>query len=189
MSHIFTKYGEGDSDRSLTKAISNAFGDALESHDFGGDHLFSTTIIIEGYHFDGETYRVKIRVIIVDHQLAQEDLLKEITGSQKEATDNDEMQKNLIEEHYLAMHLYHHSFDKNTHFYGLMHDMAEYHGSFEHLGDVTVIATEPVHHLVAKESGFEPILNPIYRQAHVDLATPTLGPGSPTESDKSDKIA
>jgi hypothetical protein len=185
MTHIFIENGEGSSDQSLTAAIANAFGKALQAHNFGGDHLCSTTILIDGYDFDGTTYRVKVKVIIFDHELAHEDIYKEI----EKMHEKQDMQKHLMDDYYAAMHLSSHMRHMDNHFHDMIHDMVEQYGHFDHLDNVSVIAPEPVHHLVAQEGGFEPYLTPVYRQAHVDLAAPTLGPGSSNDTGKTDKAA
>ena len=185
MTHIFIESGEGSSDQSLTAAIASAFGQALQSHNFGGDHLCSTTILIEGYDYDGTTYRVKLKVIIFDNELAHEDIYKEI----EKAHEKEDMKKNLLDDYYAATYMAHHIQHNAHYFHDLMHDMVERYGHFDHLEDVSIIAPEPVHNLLADENGFAQSLTPIYRQAHVDLATPTLGPGSSNDTGKADKAA
>ena len=185
MSHIFIESGEGSSDRSLTAAIANAFGKALQSHYFGGDHLCSTSIIIDGYDFDGKNYRVRVRVIIFDHELAKEDVYKEI----EKTHEKEDMQRHLMDDYYAAMHMAMQTRHTHHHFHDLIHDMMDKIGHFDHLDQVTIIAPEPVHQQVALETGIDPTLTPVYRQAHIDLATPTLGPGSSSDSGKTDKAA
>lgn len=184
MTHIFTEIGEGTSIKSLTDAIASAFGQALQSHNFGGDHLCSTSIVMDGYDFDGKTYRVRARVIIFDHTLAHDDIYKEI----EKMHEKEDMQKHLMDDYYAAKMHEHQMHEKNNRLYELFHHMIEYHGHFVHLDNITMIAPREFLQTIALENGINPDLQPIYRQAHTDLASPTLGPGYAHDG-KTDKAA
>ena len=185
MSHTFTEEGRGRSEKSLTAAIANAFGNALKNHDFGGDHLCTTSIVIDGYDYDGKTYFVRVRVIIFDHELAKEDVYKEIKKLQEE----QDIKQHLIDDYHAAM-LYAHRLGEQHHYMrDVINQLMEQHGGVEHIDSMSVIAPHNVFQTMAHENGVDFDLQPIYRQAHVDMPTPTLGPGSASESGKTDKAA
>lgn len=172
MSHIFTEGGDGASEHSLADAVSNAIADAIKGHDFGGDHICNFVIVMDGYVFDGKKYRVKLRVLIYDFELAQEDYYHDLQKYEKERHKMD------VREHYYAalMHGKRFSSKHDSFLEELRHELEKHH-DIGHL-DITMVAPQSVHDHLAQELGYQPNLKPVYPAPHTDLADPTLGPGS-----------
>ncbi len=78
------------SKNSLSDAIANAIGFAMA--DFDGEHQISLTVVIDGYEFTGEEYRVKVRVMVFDHTKAA---IENIEKYQDEKMREQELSRDL----------------------------------------------------------------------------------------------
>jgi hypothetical protein len=186
MSHIFIEEGQGTSDKSLSAALANAMGDALGYHKFDGDHQCTISVVIDGYFFDGKTYRVKLRVVIFDHELAQEDLYHAV---EQQHHDQEEQEK-FMGAYYAATlhaHLFTHHRDHLSH---ELKDMFEHHlAPSAHIDGFTLVAPQEFHDIAAQELGYTPGAAPVYPKAHTDLSDPTLGAGYHGSGSEDDKAA
>lgn len=175
MSHIFMEESSGSSEHSLADAINNAIGMALQSRKSDGDHMRSLTVVVDGYEFDGKKYRVKLRVIILDHELAYEDHNREI-----EKMREHEKEPSHISGVYLAAaHASHSYHSRHDHFAERLKEVLEHTEHRHGIDEVRVVAPSEVHDHIERELGYAYTpQGPKYPKPHTDLAEPTLGPGS-----------
>ena len=174
MTHIFAERGEGSSKESLSSAINDALSNALKDHNFNGDHQCFLSLVITGYHFDGKKYRVKLRVLIFDYELAQEDLYHQL---EEQRSDTLKLQENHMNQFYAAVyytHLYHSGMDNMLNM--LKGSIETYNSGFD-LRSVTIVSTEAFHNYLAQEFGVQPTLVPV-TPPHVDLPDPALDKAS-----------
>jgi hypothetical protein len=142
---------------------------------------------MDGYDYDGKTYRVQMRVIIFDHTLAHDDIYKEIEKIHKD--DREHQQKKIMDDYHAAQLHAQQIREKHNQLYEMMSDMIETSHAFSHLDTITLIAPHATLVHIAGENGFSPDLQPVYSQAKLDLSGPSLGPRSPVSDGTSDKAA
>ena len=172
MTHIFTEGGKGSSKLSLFDAVNNAMGDALKGHNFGGDHLCTFTIVMDGYEYDGKEYRVKLKVVIYDYELAHKDYYHALEKHRHEMEEQNVVGAYFMASHFA--HIYHHH---KNHFADRLKEVLEQEHNIPHMDTISYIAPDHVHQHLALEMGYDPQLVPVYPRPHTDLPEPTLGPG------------
>ena len=173
MTHIFTEEAEVSSEDSLSAAVAKAFQSALKACVQDGDHAMSLTVVIEGYHFDGKNYTVKLRVIVFDHELAKEELYEELEKEYRQRFQEEQKLMDHMHAAFYARPAYHHD-----HVTEALEHSAENYGSLDHIDNVTFIAPQPFHDQMSREMGVDPDAKPAAPKPHVDIAEPALGPGS-----------
>lgn len=90
MTSILNGQGFGQSKESLKAAIVNAISQAMAEAGVNGDHMNSTTVIVDGYEFDGENFNVKARVSVIDHDLEQQEIYHEKDAELQERLEHSE---------------------------------------------------------------------------------------------------
>ena len=185
MSHIFAEDGEGESEDDLTMAITSAIQNALGQHKFSGDHLYSMSVMVVGYDFDGKKYHVKVKVFIFDFELAKEDYYKEIEKFAKQRHDQDDA----LHHYYMAVYGGQHRHHYHDEFFEQFRDNMDHINDVSHIHDIHLIASLDVHNQIAIDFGHHPELQTPLPRVHAALETLTLGPGHGSGSWDSDKAA
>lgn len=149
--HIETNDAAGHSKKSLGDAIANAIGTAMA--DFDGEHKMSLTVVIDGYEFDGQEYRVKVRVIVLDLTKAELEHTRHVVED-KEHEKEEELSRELVNEMTAAIynkHSYDSQVDEFSHALHHYLDHIELHHA--NIEEFTLMAHPATHDHLNMEMG------------------------------------